>query len=163
MLNTYREVNSIKEVNRPSIRFLEPAKTAFRFSLPRLYSDNHYELMQDRKQVSLICFWSTEEEQSKHAVVHLDRWYRDCLIGNFSVIAVNCDPFKPRATFNSQNLTGITMLWDQEGLTREIYQVHRLPTTFIVDKQGLIRDEKVGGPLNDWARLRQRIESLTKE
>jgi len=163
MLNTYRELNSIKEVNQPSIRLLEPAVTAFRFSLPRLYSDSHYELQKDCKQVSLLCFWSTEREQSKHAVIHLDKWYRNSNIGNFNVIAINCDPFKPRATFNSQDLTGITMLWDQEGLTKEIYKVQKLPSTFLIDKQGMIRDEKVGGPLNDWARLRQRIEALTKE
>lgn len=163
MIQSYREVNSIKEINRPAIRLLEPALPAFHFTLPRLYSETHFELIKDYRKVTLVCFWSTENEQSKNAVYHLDQWYRNSGIGNFNVIAINCDPFKPRATFNSENLTGITMLWDQEATTHAIYQVKQFPTTFVIDKQGMIRDEKVGGPINDWARLKQKIHALTLE
>ena len=163
MIRNFREVNSIKEANRPAIRLLEPAMTAFPFCLPRIFGNAHFDFFHKSEKVTLLCFWSTEVEKSLLAVNHLDNWYRESEIGNFEVIAINCDQFKPDSIFNSARPSGIKMLWDQDGLTKNMYKINHFPTTVLIDKFGKIRDEKTGGPLNDWARLNLRVASLAAE
>ena len=51
----------------------------------------------------------------------------------------------------------------QEGHVKELYNINYLPSTVLVDKKGMIRDEKSGGPINDWSRLTRRISALNDE
>ncbi len=55
------------------------------------------------------------------------------------------------------------MLWDESGDIRELYKIKQLPSTISIDKQGMIRDEKAGGPIEDWDRLANRIDTLNDE
>ncbi|MCS7300277.1 MAG: TlpA family protein disulfide reductase, partial [Fimbriimonadales bacterium] len=52
------------------------------------------------------------------------------------------------------------VLVDAENKVVEQYQVGGVPTTFIIDKQGVIREVVVGA---DVAKIKQTIETLLKE
>ncbi|MCS7248574.1 MAG: TlpA family protein disulfide reductase [Anaerolineales bacterium] len=51
------------------------------------------------------------------------------------------------------------ILLDISGTTITAYRVFSLPTTFFIDRQGIIREVVVGGPLSE-ASLRVRLERL---
>lgn len=163
MRKLFREINSSLNVNQPNITYLETPVKAYNFSLPRIYGGHQFELASNAGRVTLLCFWASTSPLSDSAVYHLDKWYRECGVANFNVVAINCDMFRPAPSFENANMTGITMLWDQEGYTQEFYEIDTFPSTILIDKNGLVRDQKAGGPINDWARLGQRVKALTGE
>ncbi|MCC7162796.1 MAG: TlpA family protein disulfide reductase [Anaerolineae bacterium] len=59
---------------------------------------------------------------------------------------------------------GITfpLLLDRDGAVTSRYRVRALPTTFIVDRRGIIRSVMIGGPLAE-AALRSKINALLAE
>jgi cytochrome c biogenesis protein CcmG/thiol:disulfide interchange protein DsbE len=59
------------------------------------------------------------------------------------------------------NLT-FPILLDSNGTAVSAYRVFSLPTTFFIDRRGIIRDVVVGGPLSE-ASLRARLEPLIAE
>lgn len=59
------------------------------------------------------------------------------------------------------NLT-FPVLLDTEGAAAAAYRVLSLPTTFFIDRQGIIREVVIGGPLSE-ASLRARLEPLIGE
>ncbi len=54
------------------------------------------------------------------------------------------------------------ILLDTQGAAVRAYQVFSLPTTFFIDREGVIREVVIGGPLTE-AGLQTRLESLLKE
>ncbi|RCK73487.1 MAG: thioredoxin family protein [Anaerolineae bacterium] len=59
------------------------------------------------------------------------------------------------------NLT-FPILLDTSGAVVSAYRVFSLPTTFFIDRQGVIREIVIGGPLSE-ASLRVRLEPLIEE
>jgi len=56
---------------------------------------------------------------------------------------------------------GITfpILLDKEGDAMDSYQISSLPTTYFIDRSGIIREVVIGGPMAE-ALLRTRIDKL---
>jgi hypothetical protein len=48
---------------------------------------------------------------------------------------------------------------DSNGRVTRIYQIQALPTTFFIDRQGIIRNVTLGGPLTE-AMIRTQISAL---
>ena len=66
-----------------------------------------------------------------------------------------------RAFIQNLNLT-LPVLLDKDGAVSRRYLLRALPSTFIIDRQGLIRAVLVGGPVSK-AVLQTKIESLLSE
>ena len=47
-----------------------------------------------------------------------------------------------------QNLT-FPILFDPQGEVSKLYQVRALPTSFFIDRQGIIQEVVVGGPMSE--------------
>ena len=62
------------------------------------------------------------------------------------------------------NRLGLTfpILLDDSGRVTRLYQVQALPTTFILDRRGIIRSVIIGGPLTE-ALLQSQISALINE
>ncbi|MDP2995257.1 MAG: hypothetical protein Q8N46_09080 [Anaerolineales bacterium] len=54
------------------------------------------------------------------------------------------------------------MLLDRDGSVSALYQLKGLPTTFFVNREGIIRTVVVGGPMNETF-IRSKIEALLQE
>ncbi len=54
------------------------------------------------------------------------------------------------------------ILLDREGSVGYLYQVNGLPTTFFLNREGVIRTVLVGGPMSETF-IRSKIEALIKE
>ena len=53
------------------------------------------------------------------------------------------------------------VLLDRDAAVSQLYRVRSLPTTFFVDRDGVIREIVIGGPMSQ-ALLASKIESLLK-
>ncbi|MBS1966578.1 MAG: TlpA family protein disulfide reductase [Chloroflexi bacterium SZAS-1] len=51
---------------------------------------------------------------------------------------------------------------DRDGAVSRRYQLHALPSTFIVDRKGIIREVILGGPLSE-ATLQSKVDPLLEE
>lgn len=81
------------------------------------------------------------------------------------ILAVNStsqDSVAAVENFIDQYGVSIPILLDREGDVASLYQITSLPTTYFIDKSGIIREVVIGGPMSE-ALLRTRIEKLLKE
>jgi peroxiredoxin len=91
--------------------------------------------------------------------------YTDYQADGLVVLAVNAtnqDELQTALEFAaSLNLT-FPILLDQNGEVSSLYQLQALPTTFFVDREGIIQELVVGGPMAE-ALLRVRAEQLIEK
>jgi peroxiredoxin len=94
-----------------------------------------------------------------------ERVYNDYKNQGFVILAVNAtnqDTLSNARDFVNQNQLTFPILLDNDGKVSQLYQLRSLPTSFFVDKNGVIRDVIVGGPMSE-ALLRIRVQNLLEE
>lgn len=126
----------------PQVGYLAPALEGITLSGSPISLDDV------QGKVVLINFWATwcppcRLEMPAMQTLH-DR-YRD---QGFEILAVNLQEQDDQmsAFVDEMGLT-FPIIVDRTGDLSSAYRVTSLPTTFIVDREGLIRDRIVGGPL----------------
>ncbi len=105
-------------------------------------------------RLTVIVFWSTWSSKSATALARLDRLYRQYHDKGLSVIAVNADSQEIsaqttaaiRATTAKLNLA-MPVLVDAGLASFHDYGVIALPSTVVIDREGVIRYELSGYPL----------------
>lgn len=91
--------------------------------------------------------------------------YLDYAKQGFVVLAVNAtnqDDRRKIDEFIAQRGLTFPVLLDLDGRVSQQYQLRSLPTSFFIDRKGIIRDIVVGGPMSE-ARIRIRAEELLQE
>ncbi len=61
--------------------------------------------------------------------------------------------------FVAEHALTFPILLDRDGAVGDVYRLRSLPTTFIVDRSGVINEVLIGGPLSE-AVLRSKVEAL---
>jgi len=88
--------------------------------------------------------------------------YRD---DGFIILAVNSsfqdDPEKAQAFADELGLD-FPILFDQDGNVSHLYQASALPSSYFVDRDGIIQQVVVGGPMSE-ALLNIRVEQLLEQ
>ncbi len=122
-------------------------------------------LSDTRGQVVVVNIWATwcgpcRAEMPAIQNLHIAESQRGLVI-----MAVNSTVQDNTATVRSfATELGLTfpILFDTDGAVTHSYRVQALPTTFVVDRQGVIRKIFYGGPLNE-ATLRAALDPLLQE
>jgi len=85
--------------------------------------------------------------------------------GSFTILAVNAtnqdNPANAAAFVSEHNLT-FPILMDVDGEVSASYQLRSLPTSFFVNREGIIEEIVIGGPMSE-ALLQTRVENLLQE
>ncbi len=113
----------------------------------------------------LINIWASWCPPCKSEMPAFERVYNDYKNQGFVILAVNAtnqDTLANASQFVNQNRLTFPILLDSEGVVSQSYQLRSLPTSFFIDREGVIRDVIVGGPMSE-ALLRIRIENLLEE
>ncbi|MCS7221446.1 MAG: TlpA disulfide reductase family protein [Anaerolineae bacterium] len=136
--------------------------TAPDFTLPQV-DGQMLSLRELRGQVVILNFWATWCAPCRAEMPALDRVYRDRHKDGVAVVGVN----QLEAAIQVQRYLGQLSLsfpiaLDERGKVGRIYRVHALPTTYFVDRQGIIRDMVIGGPMSE-ATLQSKIAALLDE
>ena len=88
--------------------------------------------------------------------------YKDAGVVILGVNLTNQDSFSDVQAFAQEFGLKYPILLDRAGGTAYQYQIEGLPTTFFINRAGVIRTVAVGGPMSDTF-IRSRIEALLQE
>jgi cytochrome c biogenesis protein CcmG/thiol:disulfide interchange protein DsbE len=115
-----------------------------------------------KDQVVLINFWATWCPPCREEMPALQEIYDQYREQGFTVLAVNQHQEAAQVSPFVKDL-GLTfpVLLDLDGQVARRYRVRALPTTFLVDRSGVIRETIVGQLLH--ARVEDQVSSLLAE
>ena len=103
-----------------------------------------------RGQPVLINFWASWCPPCRAEMPAMEKAYQQFQAQGFMILAINSAIQDDRSDADAlvQEL-GLTfpILWDEDGAVTQAYQVKSLPTSFFVDKEGIIREVIIGGPM----------------
>jgi cytochrome c biogenesis protein CcmG, thiol:disulfide interchange protein DsbE len=116
-------------------------------------------------KVVLINFWASwcfpcRAEMPAMQQVYLD--YQHLGLEILAVNATNQDSLSSILNFVEEYGLTFPILLDNDGEISRKYQVRSLPSSFFVDKNGIVDDVIIGGPMAE-ALLRIRIEELMEK
>lgn len=112
-------------------------------------------------QVLVVNFWASWCAPCRHELPELDRWNAEWMPRGARVVAVSLDSDRGRAArFVADNELALTVLHDgPEGLAR-LLDLPAVPTTYVLDRQGLVVLEVQGGGERELASVRRTVEML---
>lgn len=116
-------------------------------------------------QAVIVNFWASWCPPCRAEMPAIQNVYDDYRAGGLVVLAVNAsagDNLADAQAFLSANGLTFPVLLDRDGAVGALYRVSVLPTTFFIDKRGVIRAVVIGGPLSE-ASLRTRVADLLEE
>ena len=97
-----------------------------------------------RGKTVLIDFWATWCPPCRRALPHIQKLHEDYRDRGLVVLGINTEsPDKPIA-FMKQNGYTFTTLSDPGGKVTQAYGVTGIPTTYIVDRRGMVSSVSVG-------------------
>ncbi len=140
--------NRLPEANAAlAARSVAPQKNfaAPPLGLPAL-SGEKYALDAFKGQVVLLNFWATWCPPCRAEMPAIDAVYRAKKDVGFVVLAVDMqeDPERVKA-FGEQFNLSFPLLLDDDGEVSIRYQIRALPTSYFVDRRGIIREVVIGG------------------
>ncbi len=121
-------------------------------------------LSQFRGKVVLLNFWATWCGPCRIEMPAMEQLYQTFPRREFEILAVSTDVQGPAVTGPFQQRMGLTfpILHDSEYRTGLVYGARTLPITFMLDRQGVVRQKIFGA--RDWAspEARELIQELMK-
>ncbi len=155
--------------NPPELSFelspVDPPITAPDFLLKDM-DEQGYRLSNYRGKVVLLNFWATWCPPCRREMPSMQRLFQKLNSSDFVVIAVNQteDPDHVFA-FTGQIDADLTfpIIFDTDSQVALDYKVKGLPTTFLIDKQGKIRFQAIGGREFDHPEVEKTIIRLMAE
>lgn len=134
------------------------------FTLP-LRDGGEISLADLRGQVVVINLWASWCGPCRAEMPALERAYRALRSQGLVILGLNTtfqdDEAAALAFADELGLTFPVAL-DRTGETGRQYELRAMPTTFFVDRRGVIRSVVVGGPMSE-ALIRSRVEELLAE
>jgi thiol-disulfide isomerase/thioredoxin len=115
-------------------------------------------------KVLLVDFWASWCAPCKTSFPALDAIYREYQPRGFEVLAVNLDEERKSAdAFLTAYPHRMTVLFDPKGAAPVAFGVKGMPTSFVIDKTGVIRFTHMGYSGNVDLSYRQEISQLLSE
>lgn len=116
-------------------------------------------------KVRVVDFWATWCDPCRDQLPFLDRLAADYGSRGLSVYAVAFDEDRDAVQrFLAETPVSFTVLWDKGGAAlAQPLEVTRLPTTLLVDRQGVVRDVHLGFEKAEEAKLEAAVRRLLAE
>lgn len=124
----------------------------------RCINDSRQELSQFKGNVVLIRFWADWCRSCVKEMPIIDKYYRSAKNKGFVVLAVNVKQSRADIeAFARKFKLSFPIVLDEEGKITKIYDVKRVPTHFLIDRDGIIRSIYLG-PIGDENELAKFLE-----
>ncbi len=118
---------------------LTPASPAPDFTLARMGGPN-VRLQEQRGQVVMVNFWATWCAPCREEMPHLERLYQKYRASGFVLLGVNVDDDVGNAVVLAQKLgVKFPVLLDTDKKVSRLYQLSSMPSTVLIDRDGLVR------------------------
>lgn len=117
-----------------------------------------------RGQAVLVNLWATWCPPCRAEMKSIEKVYNEYKDRGLVVLAVDMtyqdDPTKIAPFVAEQGLT-FPILLDETGVVGKSYQLRSLPSSYFINRDGIIHEVVIGGPMAE-ALLRTRIEEILK-
>src|SRR5215216_6169942 len=117
-----------------------------------------------RGQAVLVNLWVTWCPPCRAEMETIEKIYQEYQEHGFTVLAVNMtyqdEPLGIMPFVNEHGLT-FPILLDETGEVAQAYQLKSLPSSYFINRDGIINEVVIGGPMSE-ALLRTRIEETLK-
>lgn len=139
----------------------EVGQPAPQFTLPSLKSDTPTSLKQFAGKVVYLDFWASWCAPCKKSFPALNTLHQKLKSQGFEVVAVNLDEDKVAADKFLQDVpVDFTVLRDAKGELSDQYVVETMPTSFIIDKNGVVQKIHHGFNSDDIKEIEAKITEL---
>ena len=118
-----------------------------------------------RDQVVLVNFWASWCPPCRAEMPAIERVYRSYKDLGLQVLAVNTtnqDDVNAASAFVQDLALTFTVPLDRTGSVSASYNLRGLPSSYFIDRQGVIRSVVIGGPMNE-ALIQSKVEQLLQE
>lgn len=147
----------------------QPASPREGFSAPDFTLDllggGQVTLSELRGKTVVVNLWATWCPPCRAEMPAIEKVYRDNKNLGLVVLGVNTtnqDNEAAAAAFVQELGLTFPIPLDRDGSVSARYMLSGLPTTFFIDRKGIIRSVVVGGPMSE-ALVRSKVEGLLKE
>ena len=127
---------------------------------------NTLTLSELRGKVVVVNFWATWCLPCREETPALEKAYEQYKDSGMVILGVNLtdqDSISEVESFVQEFKLTYPILLDRDGtVSNSLYQIRGLPTTFFVNREGIIRTVVVGGPMSETF-IRSKIEALLQE
>ncbi|MDD2814387.1 MAG: TlpA disulfide reductase family protein [Thiotrichaceae bacterium] len=131
------------------------------FTLPSLTKNQTTSFKQFKGKVVYLDFWASWCAPCRTSFPLLNKLHHKLKAQGFEVVAINLDEEPSNAAqFVKEFAVDFTVLRDAKGEWADKFVVESMPTSFIIDKQGIIKHIHHGFASDDLAELEQKITSL---
>jgi thiol-disulfide isomerase/thioredoxin len=117
-------------------------------------------------KVTLLDVWASWCKPCKEEFPYLIELYNQYSDKDFSVLAVNIDEEKENAKKFLTNLNkdvSFKIMFDPDSKVPTLYKIEAIPTTYILDKKGILRYIHIGFMSSDKDKYKNEIETLLNE
>lgn len=150
--------NTPRTASAPQAGFTAPD-----FTLQTLDGDE-YTLSKLKGNVVLVNLWATWCPPCRAEMPAIEKMYQEYKGQGLVVLAINMtyqdDPTAVAPFIQDYGLT-FPVLLEETGVVGSAYQLRSLPSSYFIDRAGIIREVVIGGPMSE-ALLRTRIEQILK-
>lgn len=118
-----------------------------------------------RGQVVVLNMWASWCPPCRAEMPALQRVFEANQSRGLQVLGVHTtfqDRESAAIAFVTQHELSFPILFDRSGLVSRMYQMRALPTTFFIDREGIIQEVVIGGPLSEVS-LQTTVETLLGE
>jgi peroxiredoxin len=133
-------------------------------SLPLLDQQIELDLKQLRGKVVYLDFWASWCGSCRVSLPLLSELRSDLSKNGFEVVGVNVDAQpKDGIKFLEKFPVSFPVLSDPKGETPELYRLKGMPTSYLIDKEGVIRHVHVGFKKGDMVKIKKQVLALLSE
>jgi len=123
-----------------------------------------FTLSELRGQAVLVNLWATWCPPCRAEMPAIQKFYDEYKDQGFVVLGLNMtyqDDASAVVPFVKENQLTFPILLETTGATAKKYELRSLPSSYFIDRNGIIREVVIGGPMSE-ALLRTRIEAILK-
>ena len=130
------------------------------FSLPILANLNQSQSLNDEKgKVILVDFWAAWCGPCRKSMPLLERLYNNHKDQGFTILAISLDDnAKAARNFASQFQISYPLLLDTEATVADTYGVVGMPTSYLIDRDGILIWKHQGFKPKDMEKITQRVK-----
>jgi len=138
--------------------------TAPAVNLPALSADGEISLQSLRGKVVYLDFWASWCGPCRVSFPLLAQLRNELGASGFEVLAINVDEVEADARqFLSEVPVSYPVVRDGEGATPQAFGILGMPTGYLIDRQGVVRDIHQGFRKSDSVKLRDAVIELLGE
>jgi peroxiredoxin len=151
--------NAHQRISAPQVGFRAPD-----FTLHTLDDGGSFTLSELKGQAVLVNLWATWCPPCRVEMPAIEKMYKEYKNQGLVVLAINMTyQDKPESILPFTKEYGLTfpILLDINGVVSNSYKIHSLPSSYFINRAGIINKVVIGGPMAE-ALLRTRIEEILK-